>query len=487
MLVARGTVYETATIVHGVQLAEDDVKVTVGEVVVPDVVLPVPTNEFFTVEGAFKSFVSWLRHLVGDVSDPPIGQEGSPTTKKTHLSEDDPLGALDELAKIISDASMIVHWDSTTFGREAHIPLYLHQQDVRELAPGREEINITLIQLWMMYMYDASNKKGFNDVYGFIDSSMTHERNKFDDIQTYITTCFGMGKEIYFLPYILGSLTTHMMLCGRSTATVKKLAWVALKRFNRTAQIPEKSLQLRKPSFQKSSTKNLADRSSFRLEEVQCPKGYIPVRRTTKEDLIREKQLLKNNIFVQDIPELALSSKYSPYYSVNGRNSIYNPPVTKGQMSLSHVWVQNGPIKTNNKISLGWQDPKTKNWWIQIDGTDLGYYPAKLFSNLTSADKVGWGGRTLTPHGSLSPQMGSGHFPDKNLYDACYFRTMTFENSSRIRFGPERYQTEKYIDKPKCYDLTYYGNAYEDAPGHLLYMLEFGGPGGKCDDKLVHF
>ncbi|KOM49987.1 hypothetical protein LR48_Vigan08g081400 [Vigna angularis] len=53
-------------------------------------------------------------------------------------------------------------------------------------------------------MFDVSNKKGFNDVYGFIDPSMTHERNKFDDIQTYITTCFGMGKEIYFLPYIHG-------------------------------------------------------------------------------------------------------------------------------------------------------------------------------------------------------------------------------------------------------------------------------------------
>ncbi|KOM35018.1 hypothetical protein LR48_Vigan02g116800 [Vigna angularis] len=133
-----------------------------------------------------------------------IGQEGSPTPKKTHLSEDDPLGALDELAKIISDASMNVHWDSTTFGRKAQIPLYLHHQDVRELVSGREEINITLIQLWMMYMFDVSNKKGFNDVYEFIDPSMTHERNKFDDIQTYITTCFGMGKEIYFLPYIHG-------------------------------------------------------------------------------------------------------------------------------------------------------------------------------------------------------------------------------------------------------------------------------------------
>ncbi|KOM50307.1 hypothetical protein LR48_Vigan08g113400 [Vigna angularis] len=212
-----------------------------------------------------------------------IGKKGSPPPKKTYLSEDDPLGALDELAKIISDVPMNVHWDSTTFGREAQIPLYLHHQDVRELASGREEINITLIQLWMMYMFDVSNKKGFNDVYGFIDPSMTHERNKFDDIQTYITTCFGMGKEIYFLPYIHGymfdvsykkgfndvygfidpsmtherntfddiqtyittcfgmgkeiyflpyihgSLATHMMLSGRSTATAKKLAWVALK------------------------------------------------------------------------------------------------------------------------------------------------------------------------------------------------------------------------------------------------------------------
>ncbi|KOM51846.1 hypothetical protein LR48_Vigan09g050500 [Vigna angularis] len=201
----EGCFWTFSRVVHGVQLSEDEFKVTVDEVVIADAVLPVPTDEFFTVEEAFRSFVAWPRHLVGDVSNPPhIGQEGSPPPKKTHLSEDDPLGALDELAKIISDVPMNVHWDSTTFGREAQIPLYLHNQDVRELVSGREEINITLIQLWMMYMFDVSNKKGFNDVYGFIDPSMTHERNKFDDIQTYITTCFGMGKEIYLLPYIHG-------------------------------------------------------------------------------------------------------------------------------------------------------------------------------------------------------------------------------------------------------------------------------------------
>ncbi|KOM27768.1 hypothetical protein LR48_Vigan462s002100, partial [Vigna angularis] len=97
-----------------------------------------------------------------------------------------------------------VPWGSTTFGRDAEIPLYLHQHDVRELASGREEINITLVQLWMMYMFGISNKMGFNDVYGFIDPYMTHEGNIFDEIQAYITTYSAMGKQIYFLPYILG-------------------------------------------------------------------------------------------------------------------------------------------------------------------------------------------------------------------------------------------------------------------------------------------
>ncbi|KOM48597.1 hypothetical protein LR48_Vigan07g230100 [Vigna angularis] len=108
MLVARGIVYEAATIVHGVELAEDEVKVTVDEVVVLDVLLPVPIEEFFAVAYTFQSFAAWPRHLVGVVSDPPTGQERSPTPKKTHLSEHDPLGTLDELVNIIADTPMIV-------------------------------------------------------------------------------------------------------------------------------------------------------------------------------------------------------------------------------------------------------------------------------------------------------------------------------------------------------------------------------------------
>jgi len=63
---------------------------------------------------------------------------------------DDPLGALLQLAEIIVDKPMKVPWDANIFGRDLDIPLYLHSQDVLELARGQEELNITIIQLWMM-------------------------------------------------------------------------------------------------------------------------------------------------------------------------------------------------------------------------------------------------------------------------------------------------------------------------------------------------
>jgi len=55
-----------------------------------------------------------------------------------------------QLTNIISDKSMAVPWDSDVFGRDSDIPMYLHKQDVLELASGIKELNITLIQLWRM-------------------------------------------------------------------------------------------------------------------------------------------------------------------------------------------------------------------------------------------------------------------------------------------------------------------------------------------------
>ncbi|XP_047157684.1 uncharacterized protein LOC124828440, partial [Vigna umbellata] len=308
-----------------------------------------------------------------------------------------------------------------------------------------------------------------------------------------------------------------------------------------------------KPNFQrpigKISGKKLSDRSMFGFDKHHCYKGTVPILRTTKEDLIREKNLLNNSIFVKDISgvhlaEIAVSSKFGPYFSINANNIVYNPTVTKGQMSLSHIWVQNGPINTNNKISMGWhvspelygdydtheyatwtsdnyhrtgcfnlrcpgfvqthsglhlgkrftnvsfyggplysfrssisQDPLTKNWWVGIQDFYIGYYPAELFSNLGSADKVGLGGRTSTAPGSPSPPMGSGHFPG-NFFHSSFFDLIFVQNASRRNYGPEKYQTEHYLDKPKCYGLKYFGNLHQN----VGCALQFGGPGGNCGD-----
>ncbi|XP_061374669.1 protein neprosin-like [Gastrolobium bilobum] len=310
----------------------------------------------------------------------------------------------------------------------------------------------------------------------------------------------------------------------------------------------------RKPSFQKTIGKTNSNSSPakakriFRLEKDQCPTGTVPVRRTTKDDLIRAKSLLNNHILTQHSPGTHVA-KVSlktipgmPYYGVSGNNSIYNPRVKKHQSSASHIWVQNGRpgatdkiitrwhvspqlygddgtylysfwrsdskktgcynvqcrgfVQTNPQIYLGsrvtdssiynglmietafslQQDARTKNWWLIMENANVGYFPADLFFNLTTADQVGWGGRTTTAAGTPSPPMGSGYFPDENYIHACYFIGVKYQNASRQDYEPENYLTETFTDKPDCFGVEYYG--YEDT--ELGYALQFGGPGGAC-------
>ena len=72
VLVARGTEFRSATVCHGMQLLEDEVKVSVDEMIIPDASVPLATEEIFTVEQALKSFIAWPKHLVGPVSDPSV-------------------------------------------------------------------------------------------------------------------------------------------------------------------------------------------------------------------------------------------------------------------------------------------------------------------------------------------------------------------------------------------------------------------------------
>ncbi|KOM48229.1 hypothetical protein LR48_Vigan07g193300 [Vigna angularis] len=106
-----------------------------------------------------------------------------------------------QLANIIGNKPLEVEYDANVFGRGSKVPIYLHSQDVRELASGTEELNITLVQLWMVYVFGVSNNLGYNDVNEFIDPQVIHETNDFDEITTYLTIRFASGKKILY-PYL---------------------------------------------------------------------------------------------------------------------------------------------------------------------------------------------------------------------------------------------------------------------------------------------
>ncbi|KAL2317248.1 hypothetical protein Fmac_031124 [Flemingia macrophylla] len=187
---------------------------------------------------------------------------------------------------------------------------------------------------------------------------------------------------------------------------------------------PVKSIH-RKPSVQNS----MRAKSIVGLHKVECPSGTVPIRRTMKNDLIKSKLLFNNHIMTQE-------------------------------------------------LQPGHHDKNTKNWWLSVQNQHIGYFPEKLFSGMSSANIVGWGGETITPKGIPSPPMGSGYFPDGDLIHACYFRHVTFQNASWQNYGPEDYRQDIFNDKPDCYKAQFYGYVGKESE----YALLFGGPGGDCEN-----
>ncbi|KAK2431827.1 hypothetical protein QL285_030007 [Trifolium repens] len=125
------------------------------------------------------------------------------------------------------------------------------------------------------------------------------------------------------------------------------------------------------------------------------------------------------------------------------------------------------------------QDNKSGNWWLRVVNKDIGYFPKALFSNMDSADQVGWGGSTSSPAGVASPPMGSGQFPNDDFIYGAYFREVAYQDNqyNGIYHGPYPDFTDTYNDGTECYGVAYYG----DQKGEVGCSLMFGGPGGNCN------
>ncbi|XP_075102775.1 protein neprosin-like [Nicotiana tabacum] len=221
----------------------------------------------------------------------------------------------------------------------------------------------------------------------------------------------------------------------------------------------------------KSSTSNSS--SGIGLNDGGCPMGTVPIRRTTKEDLIRERRF--NTSYVGGVFHFALEQTINdPNLKISGAgtiSSIYNPKVLSNQWSASIVKVQNG----RDQIQAGWRvdpilygdtrtrffslfkagttqcfntrcpgfvivntqipldmvlltstpgrifdqtffiqrDLKNGRWWLRYshDFTQIGFWPSELFTGLKGfASQAAWGGEAFSSVPTFPP-MGSGRFP----------------------------------------------------------------------------
>ncbi|CAN0878102.1 hypothetical protein LINGRAHAP2_LOCUS12294 [Linum grandiflorum] len=102
-----------------------------------------------------------------------------------------------------------------------------------------------------------------------------------------------------------------------------------------------------------------------------------------------------------------------------------------------------------------YKDFKTGNWWLQIQDTQVGYWPAELFESLKkSAVLLEWGGRVIntSPRGNhTTTQMGSGSFPGEGRGKAAWFENLEFVDADNLFSNAA--DLEGRATRPECYDV----------------------------------
>ncbi|WZZ51907.1 hypothetical protein YC2023_052014 [Brassica napus] len=255
----------------------------------------------------------------------------------------------------------------------------------------------------------------------------------------------------------------------------------------------------------------------------ECPENTIPIKRITKEDLLRYAIAYVNG---------------GPYRGTKAQINVWKPRIEAGEPSLSQIWIIGGKfgpglntieaglhvnpdlyvhiyfekqsdgyhktgcynlmcsgfVQINRRVSPGgvfnhistyngqqfiftiqiWKDPKTGNWWLQLNEKDLvGYWPKELFPNLAhGTSKMGWGGEVVSKKNKRQhtmTAMGSGHFPSEGFRKASNFKAVKTIDMNNGIIDPVAVQT--LVSRPTCYNLTTgYSKKWE-------VFFYYGGPG----------
>ncbi|XP_010523377.1 PREDICTED: uncharacterized protein LOC104801736 [Tarenaya hassleriana] len=313
-----------------------------------------------------------------------------------------------------------------------------------------------------------------------------------------------------------------------------------------------------KPSFHPEGVNEPKAKIQLWHMNGKCSENTIPIRRTTKEDLLRANSIENYGIKThKNIPKPQSSNGFTnheyaiardpngKFFGTKATINIWNPNVqTPNEFSLAQIWLATGGyqnsdlnsieagwqvfnqlygdnnarffiywtrdayrsgcynllcsgfVQTNNEIVIGgsfaspssydgsqysvtilvWKDPGTGNWWLQMDGKNVGYWPVSIFTNLADgADRVDWGGEIVnlgTNGQHTTTQMGSGHFAEEGFGRAGYFKNIQVIDGSNNLRDPDPQGLVQIVSNQYCYNhkLGSVGSSW----GTYFY---FGGPG----------
>ncbi|XP_076945303.1 protein neprosin-like [Bidens hawaiensis] len=113
------------------------------------------------------------------------------------------------------------------------------------------------------------------------------------------------------------------------------------------------------------------------------------------------------------------------------------------------------------------------NWWLEVNGKAIGYWPKSWFTSLSEgASEVSWGGEVINERLNghhTTTEMGSGRFPAHQLGEASYIKNIQIRDPYDNIVDPPYIQTS--ITNPTCYDII---TNFDQKSGRYFY---FGGPG----------
>ncbi|KAI3839145.1 hypothetical protein MKX03_032775 [Papaver bracteatum] len=152
-----------------------------------------------------------------------------------------------------------------------------------------------------------------------------------------------------------------------------------------------------------------------------------------------------------------------------------------------------GFVQTSSTISLGtaftpsifndtqyevtfsiFQDQSTRNWWVTVQGVDVGYWTPSLFKQFsTKATRIDFGGvisNTRIQGRHTSTDMGSGHLPSEGgIGVSSYFCQVKLIDGNHVAKDPGTCSI--IMQNQNCYGLKL---DHQDLGGYGFY---YGGPG----------